>query len=118
MTLNAELDTKVGEPRLAATFGPNELIFYGVHSLEYLLGAVGGRVATVQHVGTEECDLVVLKFESGLIASWMCGEGCRGGSWRLVVRGDKGEAVLQSATDFYPNMLARFLLVLSAEDKR
>lgn len=109
VALREALAEKVGTPLQAATFGPSELIFYGVHSLELLLGAVGGRVATVRHVGTETLDLVILNFESGLIASWMCGEGSARGSWRLIVRGDKGEAVIDSVTDFYPNMLARFV---------
>jgi len=112
VALRDSLADKVGKPLLAATFGPSELIFYGVHSLELLLGAVGGRVATVRHVGTEELDLVILNFESGLIASWMCGEGCARGSWRLILRGDKGEAVVNSVTDFYPNMLARFVAMI------
>ena len=109
VALKDSLKEKVGKPLLAATFGPNELIFYGVHSLELLLGAVGGRVAKLQHLGTETLDLVKLEFESGLIATWMCGEGAARGSWQLVVRGTKGEAVLSSVTDFYPNMLARFV---------
>ena len=109
LALRDALADRVGKPLLAATFGPSELIFYGVHSLELLLGAVGGRVATVQHLGTETLDLVALKFESGLIASWMCGEGCARGSWRLVVRGDKGEATIDTATDGYANMLAKFI---------
>jgi len=107
--LRGSLKETVGKPLLAATFGPNELIFYGVHSLELLLGAVGGRVATVQHLGTETLDLVKLKFESGLIATWTCGEGTARGKWYLNVRGDKGEATIDAITDFYPNMLAKFV---------
>jgi len=112
LDLKANLKDKVGKPLLGATFGPSELIFYGVHSIEYLLGVVGGRVATVQHVGTEELDLVVLKFESGLISSWMCGEGAARGAWRLVLRGDKGDAVLDSSTDNYNNMMANFVKMI------
>ena len=109
LTLKDSLDDKVGAPLLAATFGPSELIFYGVHSLELLLGVVEGRVATVQHLGTETLDLVKLKFESGLIATWMCGEGSARGAWRLVIRGDKGEAVVDTVTDNYQNMMANFV---------
>jgi len=109
VALKQSMKEKVGKPLMAAVFGPSELIFYGVHSLELLLGAVGGRVATVQHLGTETLDLVHLEFESGLIAMWMCGEGAARGGWRLVLRGTKGEAVVDTVTDFYPNMMARFV---------
>lgn len=112
LALKDSLAEKVGKPLMAATFGPSELIFYGIHSLEYLFGVVGGNVATVQHLGSEELDLVYLKFESGLIATWMCGEGTARGAWRLVLRGDKGEQVIQSATDGYSNMLARFVKMI------
>ncbi|NOZ20540.1 MAG: Gfo/Idh/MocA family oxidoreductase [Planctomycetes bacterium] len=112
LALKDSLKEKVGKPLMAATFGPNELIFYGVHSLELLLGVVEGRVATVQHLGTEKLDLVHLKFESGLIAMWMCGEGAARGGWRCVLRGTKGEQVIESATDGYTNMLARFVTMI------
>ncbi len=112
LALNAALKEKVGKPLLAATFGPNELIFYGIHSLELLLGAVGGRVVKAQHLGSEELDLVKLTFDNGLIATWMCGEGAARGAFRLIVRGTKGEAVIDSVTDFYPNMLARFVQMI------
>lgn len=110
--LKKSLKDTVGKPLMAATFGPSELIFYGVHSLELLLGVVEDRVATVQHLGSETLDLVSLKFESGLIAMWMCGEGAARGAWRLVVRGDKGEQVINTATDGYSNMLARFVTMV------
>ncbi len=112
VALNAALKEKVGKPLLASTFGQNELIFYGIHSLELLLGVVQERVATVQHLGTEELDLVKLTFEKGLLATWMCGEGAARGSFRLVLRGTKGEAVIDTVTDFYPNMLARFVKMI------
>jgi len=115
LALKDSLKEKVGKPLMAATFGPSELIFYGVHSLELLLGAVEQRVATVRHLGTEELDLVHLKFESGLIAMWMCGEGSARGGWRLVLRGDKGEQVVESATDGYANMLARFVTMIETD---
>jgi len=110
--LKAAIKEKVGKPLLAATFGPNELIFYGIHSLELLLGAIDDRVVKVQHLGTEELDLVKLTFAKGLIAAWMCGEGTARGSFRLVLRGTKGEALIDSVTDFYPNMLARFVQMI------
>ncbi|MEW6358132.1 MAG: Gfo/Idh/MocA family oxidoreductase [Planctomycetota bacterium] len=109
LALKGSLKDKVGKPLLASVFGPNELIFYGVHSLELLLGVVEDRVATVQHLGTETLDLVLLKFESGLIATWMCGEGTARGAWRFIIRGDKGEAEITTVTDFYANMMARFV---------
>ena len=112
LALKASLKDDVGEPLLAAAFGPSELIFYGVHTLELLLGVVDGRIATVRHLGTEKLDLVHLRFESGLIATLMCGEGTARGSWRLIVRGSKGEAVIETVTDFYANMLQRFVTML------
>lgn len=112
VALKDSLADTVGKPLMAATFGPSELIFYGVHSLEYLLGVVEDRVATVRHLGTEELDLVFLTFESGLIASWMCGEGSARGGWRLVIRGDKGEQVIQTATDGYTHMMAHVVTMI------
>ena len=98
----------LGTPVVAATFSPNELIFYGIHALELLLGVVPAPIESVQHMGTETRDVVVLNFASGALATLHCGEDAKG-AFHLVVHGDKGRVVVSSLTDFYQNMLAGFV---------
>jgi len=109
--VNRTKRTALGEPVLGATFSPNELIFYGIHALDLLLGVVPGPVKSVQHMGTDERDLVVLFFASGARATLMCGEGAAGG-FHLVVHGTKGRVVIDRPTNFYQNMLAHFVRMI------
>ena len=109
--LNARMKKDIGKPVLASTFSPNELIFYGIHGLELMLGVVPGRVKTVQHLGTEKRDLVVLSFADGTLGTLICGEAAMG-SFHLVVHGTKGRAQIDGITDFYQNMLASFVRMI------
>lgn len=101
----------LGEPVVAATFSPSELIFYGIHGLELLLGVVPGPIRSVQHVGTETRDVVVLHFASGTVGTLHCGEDGKGG-FLLVVHGTHGRLVIDKVSDFYQNMLSRFLTMV------
>lgn len=111
LVLNANKAGLLGKPVLAATFGPGELIFYGIHALELLLGVVPGLVKTVQHIGSEKRDLVCLNFSDGVIATLTCGEDAKG-AFHLVMHGTKGRVVIDKVTGLYENMLGRFVRMI------
>lgn len=60
---------ELGEMQLATARGPGELLYYGMHSVELVLGALGMEVAAVRNVGVDQRHVLVLDYSDGKIAT-------------------------------------------------
>ncbi|HEX8550033.1 MAG TPA: Gfo/Idh/MocA family oxidoreductase [Abditibacteriaceae bacterium] len=55
----------LGRIELATAFGPNDLFNYGLHPLELAHSIMGGGIATVRNVGTQDQDIVKVTYHDG-----------------------------------------------------
>jgi predicted dehydrogenase len=96
----------LGRIGLATAVGPNELFFYGIHPLELAHSVLGGGIAQVQNIGTEEHDLVKLTYGDGRIVMLMVSRAI-GFLLELNLYGQEGhrQILVKDATAFYKNQL-------------
>lgn len=107
----------LGKIELATAVGPNELFFYGIHPLELAHSIMGGGIATVQNIGTEEHDLVKVAYKDGRILMLLVSRAI-GFGFEITLYGTEGRQhiVVSDGTAFYANQLR--LIVQMVREKK
>lgn len=102
--------TAVGDIVTGNAIGPNELVFYGVHSLEALITLVGPGVRSVRNAGSINRDLLTIEYKDGRLFTLTANKEM-GYVFQVNLYGKKGwrQVTISDGAYFYSNMLKHFV---------
>jgi len=94
----------------ASAYGPNDLVYYGIHPLELCYTVMGPGVESVYNVGKEDRHIVRIAYKDGrTIVLQVFKDACN--VFHLNLYGKKGwkSIIVKDSAYFYWNMLNHFL---------
>ena len=105
---------QVGDIVTCSAAGTNELFFYGIHALTFMLTVMQGRVRSVLNVGRRGQNIVRVRLVDGRQGVLLVSEKGVAPTFEVTIHGSKGHLRIASrdAQGFYGNMLADFLNVV------
>lgn len=108
----------LGEILTGNSICSGDLIFYGIHALEQLYVAVGGGIESVQNVGEEGKDIVVITWQDGRRFVLTAFKEIAY-LFQMNLYGTKGwrEIRVEDSDYFYSNMLKAFLKMVKTKEE-
>jgi len=100
----------VGDIITGNALGPNELVFYGIHSLEALITLVGPGVRSVRNAGSINRDVLTIEYKDGRLFTLTVNKEM-GYVFQVNLYGTKGwrQVTIKDSAYFYSTMLKRFV---------
>jgi virulence factor len=107
----------VGEPRVAVSTGPNELVYYGVHAAEQLYVVMGPGIEWVQNHYNAHHDIVHVQYRDGRAATLQVLRDTKR-TFHLHVFGTAGHAqvVVQDGNFFYAEQLRNVVKMVQTRE--
>ena len=101
---------KLGRIELAVAVGPNDLFNYGLHPLELTHSIMGRGIASVQNIGTDEQDIMKVKYKDGRVLMLIVSRALKLG-FEVTFYGTNGREAVVVADDtaYYSNQLQQIV---------